>query len=74
VPRTTNRCCESGSGSGQIRIILSDPDLDADCHLVRADPNPADPDRYQYHTYLILKSKLINEKKPEVENLVSDSL
>jgi hypothetical protein len=40
------QCCGSGSGSGLIRIILTDPDQNPG-HI---DPDPADPDRYQFQT------------------------
>ncbi len=38
---TLQQCCGSGSGSGRICIILPDR------HALDADPDPADPDRYQ---------------------------
>jgi hypothetical protein len=39
-----HQCC--GSGSGRIRIILWD--LDPDRHSGHADPDPAEPDWYQF--------------------------
>ncbi len=37
---------DTDPGSGRIRIIL--PDSDPDRHSGRADPDPTDPDRYQF--------------------------
>jgi hypothetical protein len=49
--RPKKQCCRSGSGcgSGRIRIILPDPNRDR--HPGHADPNPADPDRFQCQEY-----------------------
>jgi hypothetical protein len=43
------QCCGFGSGSGLIRIILSDPDRDR--HPGHADPDPAYSDRCQCQAY-----------------------